>query len=361
MFLTTPLDEVLGDIEVMKLANEAAKKLPKEKILSSAVEAGHKTIEAVNKKNELLKDLNNIETNALGFPVGTAPSVTPMQGPSVNTNPNWALDSLFAKPTSVLSSNLSGNIFNTTPGMAPVQSPLAVRSVNIPLLDSVVPTNTPNVQGWVDASNRTKAEMLARKDLPIHQAFPPQKEDKLKKTVNDNKSSSDSSGKRSLGSSLGRFMQAIGYGMIDKPLKGDADTFDYLGKTIGQIARLNEGSGLGMGSAPAPWHTTATSETIAREKEHAMIGKTTQENWNKWQQDFALSVSPMGKKTLKDQIIKEVNLTGIKKVGLTDAEFNQFLVNRMTLLYGKEAGIATRKALGMSSSKDELTVEDFKK
>jgi len=47
--------------------------------------------------------------------------------------------------------------------------------------------------------------------------------------------------------SLGRFMQSVGFGMIDKPLGREADTMDYLGKTIGQIARLNEGSGLGAG------------------------------------------------------------------------------------------------------------------
>lgn len=52
---------------------------------------------------------------------------------------------------------------------------------------------------------------------------------------------------KNLGSDLGKFMQSIGYGMLDKPLGRDASTWDYLGKTIGQIARVNEGSGLGAG------------------------------------------------------------------------------------------------------------------
>jgi len=45
----------------------------------------------------------------------------------------------------------------------------------------------------------------------------------------------------------GKFMQSVGYGMLDKPLGREASTWDYLGKTVGQIARLNEGSGLGAG------------------------------------------------------------------------------------------------------------------
>ena len=52
---------------------------------------------------------------------------------------------------------------------------------------------------------------------------------------------------RTLGSNVGRTLQSFGYGMIDKPLGRDANTWDYLAKTGGQIARLNEGSGLTAG------------------------------------------------------------------------------------------------------------------
>jgi hypothetical protein len=47
---------------------------------------------------------------------------------------------------------------------------------------------------------------------------------------------------------LANFFQSIGYGLIDKPLNRDANTWDYLGKTIGQIGRLTEGSGLSAGT-----------------------------------------------------------------------------------------------------------------
>jgi len=56
----------------------------------------------------------------------------------------------------------------------------------------------------------------------------------------------DKAGK-GFGNDLYKFMQSVGYGMIDKPLGREANTWDYLGKTIGQIARLNEGSGLQAG------------------------------------------------------------------------------------------------------------------
>jgi hypothetical protein len=45
----------------------------------------------------------------------------------------------------------------------------------------------------------------------------------------------------------GKFMQSVGYGMLDKPLGREASTWDYLGKTVGQLARVNEGSGLSAG------------------------------------------------------------------------------------------------------------------
>lgn len=67
---------------------------------------------------------------------------------------------------------------------------------------------------------------------------------------------------RTLGSSLGKFAQSMGYGIIDKPLPKNADTWDYLGRFLGQVARKNEGSGLGVGSAPAPWE----AEQVASER-----------------------------------------------------------------------------------------------
>jgi hypothetical protein len=57
----------------------------------------------------------------------------------------------------------------------------------------------------------------------------------------------------------GKFMQSVGYGMLDKPLGRDASTWDYLGKTVGQLARLNEGSGLGAGYT-IPQGQTVTTE-----------------------------------------------------------------------------------------------------
>jgi hypothetical protein len=58
----------------------------------------------------------------------------------------------------------------------------------------------------------------------------------------------DKAGK-GFGNDLYKFFQSVGYGMLDKPLDREANTWDYLGKTIGQIARLNEGSGLGAGQS----------------------------------------------------------------------------------------------------------------
>lgn len=54
---------------------------------------------------------------------------------------------------------------------------------------------------------------------------------------------------KNLGDDLYNFIQSVGYGMLDRPLNREASTWDYLGKTIGQIARVNEGSGLGAGSS----------------------------------------------------------------------------------------------------------------
>jgi hypothetical protein len=54
---------------------------------------------------------------------------------------------------------------------------------------------------------------------------------------------------KGFGNDLYKFVQSIGYGMLDKPLGREANTWDYLGKTIGQIARLNEGSNLGAGQS----------------------------------------------------------------------------------------------------------------
>jgi hypothetical protein len=70
---------------------------------------------------------------------------------------------------------------------------------------------------------------------------------KLGNTVkSEGRMGTDKAGK-GFGNDLYKFVQSIGYGMIDKPLGREANTWDYLGKTVGQIARLNEGSGLGAG------------------------------------------------------------------------------------------------------------------
>jgi len=74
----------------------------------------------------------------------------------------------------------------------------------------------------------------------------------------------DKAGK-GFGNDLYKFIQSIGYGMIDKPLGREANTWDYLGKTVGQIARLNEGSGLGAGQQIYNNDTTVQSTTFKRD------------------------------------------------------------------------------------------------
>jgi len=81
--------------------------------------------------------------------------------------------------------------------------------------------------------------------------------------------------KKTLGSDLGHFMQSVGYGMIDKPLGREANTWDYLGKTIGQIARLNEGSGLSAGQSIYGDNTTeykAVVNDLGNLKEEDIVG-----------------------------------------------------------------------------------------
>jgi len=89
--------------------------------------------------------------------------------------------------------------------------------------------------------------------------------DKLGSTIrSEGRMGTDKAGK-GFGNDLYKFIQSIGYGMIDKPLDREANTWDYLGKTVGQIARLNEGSGLGAGQQIYNNDTTVQSTTFKRD------------------------------------------------------------------------------------------------
>lgn len=119
---------------------------------------------------------------------------------------------------------------------AVAQQPIAQPTGFVPTPGQQVVTQGPGglIQGQA-------TDALAGSTMPLAQA--------TKEYEKTKRSTSSGTKEKGDGYNLGNFIQSIGYGLIDKPLDRDATTWDYLGKTIGQIGRLTEGSGLGAGQS----------------------------------------------------------------------------------------------------------------
>jgi hypothetical protein len=109
--------------------------------------------------------------------------------------------------------------------------------------------NVPTQYGQIQGANEITPEMAKIGNMPVREPQGPGMLDKLGSVVkSEGRMGTDKAGP-GVGNDLYKFVQSIGYGMIDKPLGREANTWDYLGKTVGQIARLNEGSGLQAGQS----------------------------------------------------------------------------------------------------------------
>lgn len=138
---------------------------------------------------------------------------------------------------------------------------------------------------------------------------------------------------KGFGNDLYKFIQSIGYGMIDKPLGREANTFDYLGKTIGQIARVGEGSGL---SAGQPIYTQERN------------------------------ISPAQNKVLQTQLANAPQVIAtimadpslMKKFGVkNEKEIKQLLLSRMVAplgIYGMKYTNGIKAALGMDTGMESF-------